>query len=93
MKKNTLLFKKKMKLFFKFIIGIRLKSQVDDCDLSHIEKKNMIIVVTFFPLIIFWDTFFTNKENLVNDLALWEDTERTWKVQTSCINQNKAILL
>lgn len=53
----------------------------------------MIIVVTFFPLTIFWDTFFTNKENLINDLALWEHTERTWKVQTSCINQNKAILL
>ena len=60
--------------------------------ISH-RKKTMIIVVTFFPLTIFWDTFFTNKENLVNDLALWEQTERTWKVQTSCINQNKAILL
>lgn len=41
MKKNTLLFKKKNEAFFLnwFDIGIRLKSQVDDCDLSHIEKK------------------------------------------------------
>ena len=87
MKKNTKI------LLNWFDIGIRLKSQVGDCDLSHIEKKKHDHCSYIFPLNHFWDTFFTNKENLVNDLALWEHTERAWKVQTSCINQNKAILL